>query len=248
MLKIPLYAGLLVLALACAPTKSITAELQPTTLQAVNLEETLSRRDELMLAYSLTSYDAANRATAVVNGGWGVEVVRKGQQLNLPTLANPALPIQLPVPPNGRVVASLVLIEVDDYNRAQKLLEQVRRIHNIVAGPASFLLTATEVLTPLRYIAAGLVASGLGMTLMDHLDDDDLLGQSSVDLREADLRQNRQGYVRVPVVFSGQNLRDAFDYRLSYDIRLIKGRPKKNQPAPTRLTVSPAVAAPPANK
>jgi len=206
---------------SCARQPTLTAELAPASLRAVNLEETLSQRDELMMAYSLTSYDVQNKAVAVVNGGWGVQVVKKGQQLDLQG-SGPAFarPIALPIPRNGRVVASLILVEVDDYERASQLLDQVRRVHNIVAIPVGLLLTAVEVLTPLKYVSAGLMASGIGLKLVDRFDTDDLLGQSSVDLREADLRARKQPLVRVPVIFTGQHLRDSYRYELSYDIRL----------------------------
>ncbi|MVM37648.1 hypothetical protein GO730_08615 [Spirosoma sp. HMF3257] len=216
---------------SCAPQPTLTAELVPRSLRAVNLEETISRRDELMMAYSLTSYDAKNKPVAVVNGGWGVETVKKDEQLNLQTARassdasgstehSPAKPISLQLPRNGRIVASVVLIEVDDYIQARQTISKIQKIHNIVALPIGLLLTATEVLTPLKYVSAGLVASGIGLQLVDKLDEDDLLGQSSVDLREADLRQKKQRLVHVPAVFTGQNMKDAFDYRLEYDILL----------------------------
>jgi hypothetical protein len=214
---------------SCAPQPTLTAELVPRSLRAVNLEETISRRDELMMAYSLTSYDAKNKPVAVVNGGWGVETVKKDEQLDLqtgrtiaggPAEHSPAKPISLQLPRNGRIVASVVLIEVDDYIQARQTISKIQKIHNIVALPIGLLLTATEVLTPLKYVSAGLVASGIGLQLVDKLDDDDLLGQSSVDLREADLRQKKQQLVHVPAVFTGQNMKDAFDYRLEYDILL----------------------------
>ncbi len=213
--------ALLGLITACARQPTLTAELTPASLRAVNLEETLSQRDELMMAYSLTAYNARNKAVSVVNGGWGVQVMKKGQLLDLQS-SGPAFakPIGLPVPRNGRVVASLILVEVDEYERASQLLDQVRRVHNIVAIPVGLLLTAAEVLTPLKYVSAGLVASGLGLKLVDRFDTDDLLGQSSVDLREADLRAKKQRLVSVPVVFTGQHLRNAYRYELSYDIRL----------------------------
>lgn len=201
-------------------------------LKAVNLEETVSRRDELMMAYSLTSYDAQNKAVAVVNGGWGVESVQKDQQLDLQAAPqqdehSPAKSINLALPRNGRIVASLVLIEVDDYNRARQTMAKIQKIHNLIALPAGLLLTAAEVLTPLKYVSAGLVASGVGLQLLDKLDDDDLLGQSSVELREADVRKKKQRFVRVPATFTGQNLKDSFEYRLEYDIALksVKIRP-----------------------
>lgn len=208
--------GLILAQTACSRPATLVAELTPRSLKAINLEETVSRRDELMMAYSMTSYDAKHKAVGVVNGGWGVESVQKGQLANVRT----AQPINLPLPRNGRIVASLVLIEVDDYNRANAMMQQVRRVHNIVAGPAALLLTATEVLTPLKYVSAGLAASGIGLKLVDQLDDDDLLGQSSVEIDEADLRRKKQRLVRVPAVFKGQNMRDNFDYQLEYDITL----------------------------
>ncbi len=216
---------LLLIFCACARQPTLTAELAPASLRAINLEETLSQRDELMMAYSLTTYDASNKAVSVVNGGWGVQVVKKGQLLDLQS-NGPAFakPISLPVPRNGRVVASMILVEVDEYERASQLLDQVRRVHNIVAIPAGLLLTAVEVLTPLKYVSAGLMASGIGLKLVDRFDTDDLLGQSSVALHEADLRAKKQSLVRVPVVFTGQHLRDTYRYELTYDIRLKTAR------------------------
>lgn len=209
---------------SCTRQPSLTAELTPRSLDAINLEETLSRRDELMMAYSLTSYDAQNKAVAVVNGGWGVESVQKGQQLDLQASQQEdhtsAKPISLSIPRNGRIVASLVLIEVDDYNQARQTMAKIQKIHNLIALPAGLLLTATEILTPLKYVSAGLVASGVGLQLLDKLDDDDLLGQSSVELKETDIRQKNQRFVRVPAIFTGQKLKDSFEYRLEYDITL----------------------------
>jgi hypothetical protein len=215
---------------SCARQAVLTAELMPRSLKAVNLEETISRRDELMMAYSLTSYDATNKAVAVVNGGWGVETMKKDQQLNLQASSaehSPAKPIQLALPRNGRIVASIVLIEVDDYERARQTMAKIQKVHNLIALPAGLLLTATEVLTPLKYVSAGLVATGVGLQLLDKLDDDDLLGQSSVELRDADVRQKKQRIVQVPATFTGQNLNDSFTYQLEYDITLksVKIRP-----------------------
>ena len=223
-----LAVGVPILTFSCTRQPALTAELVPRSLKAINLEETLSRRDELMMAYSLTSYDAQNRPVAVVNGGWGVVLVQKGQQLDLQTDAqSPAKPISLTLPHKGRIVASLVLIEVDDYNQAKQTLAKIQTIHNLVAVPMGLLLTTTEVLTPLKYVSAGLVASGIGLQLVDKLDDDDLLGQSSVTLYEADVRQKKQRFVEVPASFSGKNLNDSFDYQLQYDILLksVKIRP-----------------------
>lgn len=206
--------------------QSLTAELVPRSITAVNLEETLGGRDEVMMAYSLTSYDAQNKPVGVVNGGWGVEAIKKSQQLDLQAKASLstehslAKPIQLALPKNGKIVASLVLIEVDDYNQAKQTLAKIQKIHNIAAVPIGLLVTATEALTPLKYVSAGLVASGIGLQLMDKLDDDDLLGQSSVELHESALRQKKQRFVHVPATFSGSHMRNSFEYQLTYDVLL----------------------------
>ncbi|WP_461149695.1 hypothetical protein [Spirosoma pulveris] len=223
-MRLFLFLFILVQLTGCVRQPMLTAELMPRSVKAINLEETISRRDELMMAYSLTSYDAQNKAVAVVNGGWGIESIQQEQQLNLQTAASgehsPAKPISLALPKNGRIVASLVLIEVDDYSQARQTMAKIQKIHNLIAVPAGLLLTATEMLTPLKYVSAGLVATGVGLQLLDKLDQDDLLGQSSVELREADIRKKKQQFIRVPAIFTGQNLKDSFDYRLEYDITL----------------------------
>ena len=213
---------------ACTAPKALMAELQPRSLKAVNTEETLSRRDEVMLAYSMTAFDAQNKPVSVVNGGWGVEAMKQGQQRNLqqestPTTGSPemALPISITLPRNGRVVVSVVLIEVDDMAQAEQMLTKVRKIHNLVSAPAALLLTATEVLTPLKYVAAGLAAAGVGIKLIDQFDSDDLLGQSSIELKEQDLRKpDTRRLIQVPARFSGRHLRDTFMYELDYTILL----------------------------
>lgn len=230
-MRIILMLIFLVQVVGCARQPALTAELVPRSLTAINLEETISRRDEVMMAYSLTSYDAQNKPVGVANGGWGVEPIKKGQQLDLQTNGslqtnrgapehNMAKPIQLALPKNGRIVASLVLIEVDNYNQARETLAKIQKVHNIVSVPVGLLLMVTDVLTPLKYVSAGLVASGVGLQLMDKLDTDDILGQSSVELYESALHQKKQRFVRVPAVFSGRNRRDSFEYQLTYDVTL----------------------------
>lgn len=214
-MRCPLLAATLLLA-SCAAPKTFVAELKPNSLKANNLEETLSRRDEVMLAYSLVSYDAKNKAVGVVNGGWGVQAVKKGQLADLSS----AQTVQLAIPPKGRLVASLVLLEVDDYNQASTLVGKIQRVNNMVSVPAGVLLSTVEVLTPLKYVSAGLAAAGFGLQFANQLDDDDVLGQSSVELTDAQLKQSGKRSMRVPVRFTGTHLRDKFDYELTYDLLL----------------------------
>ena len=208
--------SLTLLITSCATPKALMAELAPRSLRANNLEETLSRRDEVILAYSLVSYDNHDKAVGVINGGWGVESLKKGQSASLGQI----VPVRLPMPRGGKIVASVVLLEVDDNKTASNLVTQIQKVNNIVAVPAGILLTATGVLTPLKYVTAGLAAAGLGLQFANQLDDDDMLGQSSVTIAEADWRRSGKRFMHVPARFTGQHLRDSFDYELTYDLAL----------------------------
>lgn len=215
-MQLPLCGLTLLLLASCAAPRPLTAELKPNSLKANNLEETVSRRDEVMLAYSLVSYDAQNKAVGVVNGGWGVQALAKGSPADL----SQAVPVRLPMPKNGRIVASIVLIEVDDYNKASELVGKIQRANTIVSVPVGLLVSGAEALTPLKYVSAGLAAAGMGLQFANQLDDDDVLGQSSVELTEAALKKSRRPLMRVPARFSGKHLRDSFDYELTYDLTL----------------------------
>ncbi len=215
-MQLPLCGLLLLLLASCAAPRPLTAELKPNSLKANNLEETLSRRDEVMLAYSLVSYDAQNKAVGVVNGGWGVQSMAKGTLADL----SQAMSVRLPMPKNGRIVASIVLIEVDDYNKASDLVGKIRSANTLVSAPVGLLLSGVEALTPLKYVSAGLAAAGMGLQFANQLDDDDVLGQSSVELTDAALKKSRRQMMRVPAHFTGKHLRDSYDYELTYDLTL----------------------------
>ncbi|MBO0947606.1 hypothetical protein [Fibrella forsythiae] len=216
-MKLPLSGLALFLLASCAAPRPLTAELKPNLLKANNLEETLSRRDEVMLAYSLVSYDANNKAVGVANGGWGVQVMTKGASANL---SQAATPVRLPMPKNGRIVASVVLIEVDDYNQASELLGKIQKVNTVISVPAGILLAGAEALTPLKYVAAGLAAAGMGLQFANQLDDDDVLGQSSVELTDASVKKSGKRRMQISAHFTGQHLRDSFDYDLTYDLTL----------------------------
>ncbi|MEZ0486291.1 hypothetical protein [Fibrella aquatica] len=215
-MKLPLCGLSLLLLASCAAPRSLTAELKPNSLKANNLEETVSRRDEVMLAYSLVSYDANNKAVGVINGGWGVQPMAKGASADL----SQAIPVRLPMPKNGRIVASMVLIEVDDYNKASEMVSKIQKVNTVISVPAGILLAGVEALTPLKYVAAGLTAAGMGLQFANQLDDDDVLGQSSVEVTDASLKKSGKRFMRIPAHFTGQHLRDSFDYELTYDLSL----------------------------
>ncbi|GAB3270087.1 hypothetical protein GCM10027347_40540 [Larkinella harenae] len=214
----PYHLFLLLLLSACSGSKPLTAEMQLSSLKANNLEETITRQDELMMTWSLTAFDKQNRLVGVASSAWGVEKVKKGALLSFEQQA----PVQLSVPKDGKVVASLVLIEVEDYSQAQQLIKRIRDVNGWIQVPFGFFELGAELLTPLKYVTTALTAAGLGIQLTDRLDKDDILGQSSVELRDTpDSRKKKKPLaVHVPARFTGRHLRDSFDYQVEYDIQL----------------------------
>lgn len=197
-------------------------------LKAINLEETISRKDELMMTWSLTAFDSKNRLVGVASSAWGVEKVKKGAVLSFENQA----PVQLAIPKGGKIVASLVLIEVDDYTQSQQFIKRIRDINGWIQVPVGFFELGAELLTPLKYVTTALTAAGLGVQLTDRLDKDDVLGQSSVELKDSsDDRKKKESVVHVPARFSGKHLRDSFEYEVEYDIQLKR---MKIKPASSR--------------
>lgn len=212
------YLLLLILVLsACSSQKPLTAEMKPGSLKAINLEETITQRDELMMTWSLTAFDSRNNLVGVASGAWGVETVKKGAVLAF----EKQTPVQVTIPKGGKVVASLVLIEVDDYSQAQQLIKRIRDVNGWIQVPVGFFELGVELLTPLKYITTALTAAGLGIQFTDRLDKDDILGQSSVELRDTPgSRQKKESVMHVPARFTGRHLRDSFEYEVEYDIQL----------------------------
>ncbi len=73
--------------------------------------------DELALVYSLNAYDEKGSLIAVNNGFWGTRT----HQQNALILSDEFDKISVPIPRGGKVIATLILIEVDDYKGERKL-------------------------------------------------------------------------------------------------------------------------------
>ncbi|WP_373511418.1 hypothetical protein, partial [Persicitalea sp.] len=153
------------------------------------------------------------KAVAVSNGSWGIVEAKTGQAFPERDFA----PIQIPIPKNGKVVATLALIEVDDYAKAQKTLASIRKYQDFIKIPAALAELADVALTPLKYLSLGLSAAGVGFQLADRLDDDDILGQNSTVLSYQKALTNP--LVKVPLTFKATHLKSNFHYELTYDLR-----------------------------
>jgi hypothetical protein len=208
----------LVLALvvaSCQPTR-FTATLRPTHLKANDLEETFTRRDEALLAYALSAYDAQNRLLDTRNGAWGVERVKRGQTFG----SERFVPLDLPVPKGGRLVATVALVEVEDYQRAQDLVGKIRQATGVAGGAATF-LQLTEITNPIGYLLLSLQAAGIGLNLVQQFDADDVLGTDTFTLTPQQLRTGPRRYHR-QLQFEGRHGGERYEYEIRYEMSVTR--------------------------
>lgn len=186
--------------------------MQIKSLKAINLEEDLTLADEIMLTYALTAIDENNKVTQVANGSFGVESMKKGQII--PT--EKFKPLSLVLPQKGKILASVILTEIEDYQKAQNTVKKINEFGGIGKIPALF-ISLGEYETPLAVVFASLQAAGIGLKAAEHFDKDDLLGQNTFDLSLTNLSKTQTKYP-VQLKFEGENLKNKFHYELSYEL------------------------------
>lgn len=213
---------------SCKSTKSITENkakkfdqivvFQVKSLKAINLEEELTFADELVLTYSLTALDENNKIVQVANGSWGVESMKKGQIV----LEDKFKTIELQIPLKGKVLSSVVLTEIDDYQKAQTLVKKINEVGGIGKIPAMF-ISLGEFETPLAVVFASLQAAGLGLKAVEKFDQDDLLGQSTFELKVSSLSATQKRYP-LNLIFEGEHLKNNFKYELNYELKIVDSK------------------------
>lgn len=216
---------------SCKSTKSVSdnkakkldqfAIFQVKSLKAINLEEELTLADEVVLTYSLTAIDENNKVVQVANGSWGVESMKKGQV----ALGDKFKTIEMQIPLKGKVLSSVVLTEIDDYQKAQNMVKKINELGGLGKIPAMF-ITLGEFETPLAIVFASLQAAGIGLKAADKFDQDDLLGQSTFDLHVS-LLSNSQKMYPINLIFEGEHLKNKFQYELNYEIKIIEKSPNR---------------------
>ena len=209
---------------SCKSTKSITenkakkpdrfAVFQVKSLKAINLEEELTFADEVVLTYSLTAVDENNKVVQVANGSWGVESMKKGQVI----LGDKFKNIELQIPLKGKVLSSVVLTEIDDYQKAQNMVKKINEFGGLGKIPAIF-ISLGEYETPLAIVFASLQAAGIGLKAAEKFDQDDLLGQSTFDLNVSTILDKQKMYP-VNLIFDGEHLKNRFKYELNYELKI----------------------------
>jgi hypothetical protein len=214
---------IILLLTSCKSTKSITDNKKPLTqfavfqvksLKAINLEEELTFADEVVLTYSLTAVDENNKVVQVANGSWGVESMKKGQTV----LGDKFKNIELQIPLKGKVLSSVILTEIDDYQKAQGLVKKINEVGGLGKIPAMF-ISLGEFETPLAVVFASLQAAGIGLKAAEKFDQDDLLGQSTFDLNVSTISDKQKMYP-MNLIFEGEHLKNKFKYELVYELKI----------------------------
>lgn len=213
---------------SCKSTKSITenkakkpdqfAVFQVKSLKAINLEEELTFADEVVLTYSLTAVDENNKVIQVANGSWGVESMKKGQI----ALEDKFKTIELQIPLKGKVLSSVVLTEIDDYKKAQSLVKKINELGGLGKIPTMFIALG-ELETPLALVFASLQAAGIGLKAVEKFDQDDLLGQSTFELKVSTLSATQKMYP-INLIFEGEHFKNTFKYELNYELKIIDSK------------------------
>ena len=209
---------------SCKSTKSITenkaklpaqfVQFQVKSLKALNLEEELTLADEVVLTYSLTALDENNKVVQVANGSWGVESMKAGQVV----LGDKFKTIELQIPLKGKILSSVVLMEIDDYVKAQTLVKKINEVGGLGKIPAMFIALG-EFETPLAVVFASLQAAGIGLKAAEKFDQDDLLGQSTFDLNVLTISEKQKMYP-INLIFEGEHLKNKFRYELNYELKI----------------------------
>lgn len=190
------------------------AKMQVKQINPIDLEEDLTFADEIVLSYTLTAVDEQGKIAQVVTGSFGVESVKAGQVLS----SDRFKPIELIVPENGRLLASVVLNEIDDYTKAQELVKKINEFGGVAKIPA-IMVSIAEYQTPLAIVFGSLQAAGLGLKAAERFDKDDLLGQHTFQLSAQELKSGKMMY-NIPLVFKGEHLKNSFHYELNYELQL----------------------------
>lgn len=192
-----------------------TVTLQINSLEAINLEEDLTFADEIVLTYSLTAVDENNKVIQVANGSWGVESMKKGALV----LKERFKPIELIVPSKSKVLSSVVLTEIEDYKKAQNTVLKINSLGGLSKIPALF-ISLGEYETPMAVVFASLQAAGIGLKAVERFDKDDLLGQSTFEVKMDTISRVKQ-LIPIDLNFEGEHLKNSFQYKMKYELIII---------------------------
>jgi len=186
--------------------------LQP--LIANDIQENLTRYDELFVTYSLSVVDR----DSVVKSAHGTRYlgkVEKGAKISLDSIPG----LRLDVKEGQKLGIQIALWEIDDYSKSQKFLNKVSSYSEALQIPLAF-VEWSSVSNPLGWFLWGTRLSSVGLDFLASLDRDDLLGISEVVWTWEDLSlQNRPRIKRIQ--WKGKDSAiNSFHYEFGYEIKV----------------------------
>jgi hypothetical protein len=80
-----------------------------------------------------------------------------------------------------------------------------------------------ELETPLAVVFASLQAAGIGLKAVEKFDQDDLLGQSTFELKVSTLSATQKMYP-INLIFEGEHFKNTFKYELNYELKIVDSK------------------------
>jgi hypothetical protein len=203
---------------------AMVVQLKVNSLQAKSVQEkgVLGSQDgdELTLVYALQAYDERGALVAVNTGYWGTRTIAEGSMIPAAEFDK----ISVRVPKDGKVLAALALLEIDDY-KGERRIAQVKSRTRVERQPSFMQATSfneDQHLAPLELITKALAVAGYRNFMSKHLTvstNDDLGGTKKV-METTDLSRIMSGgrAGQETVELDGSQVNENYFYVLKYDL------------------------------
>jgi hypothetical protein len=221
---------------ACAGSSQTTSSNTPQLVAQLTVNSLLARQvqeqgilgaqegDELTLVYSLKSYDGSGNLLAVNNGFWGTRTILEGTTIP----AGEFDKISVRVPADGKIIAALSLIEIDDY-KGERRIGRIRSHTKAERQPKALThstFAADQHLPPLQLIGNALRIAGYRNFNARHLNlslNDDLGGDKKL-LEGDDLTrlQSKPASGQSTLELDGKQVNESYFYVLKYNLEVSK--------------------------
>jgi len=194
-------------------SKQVNLLLQP--LIAQDIQENLTRYDELFVTYSLSvvDHDSVVKAT---HGTRYLDKIKKGARISLDSIPGG---LHLDLKEGQKLGIQIALWEIDDYSKSKFFLNKVSSYSGALQIPFA-LIEWSSASNPLGWFLWGMRLSSVGLDFLASLDRDDLLGISEVVWTWDDLSlQNRPRIKRIH--WKGKDSAiNSFHYEFGYEIKV----------------------------
>ena len=193
-------------------SKQVDLLLKP--LIAHDIQENLTRYDELFVTYSLSVVEKDSVVKAA-HGTHYLGKVKKGAKISLDSIPG----LRLELIEGQKLGIQIALWEIDDYSKSQKFLNKVSTYSNALQIPLTF-IEWSSASNPLGWFLWGTRLSSVGLDFLATLDRDDLLGISEGVWSWEDLSlQNRPRIKRIQ--WKGKDSAiNSFHYEFGYEIKV----------------------------